>query len=103
MDKDERKQMLSYMDREEKKLFYATLKRKIICKDCGKKLGKKSLEEYIFLCGLDDEDLIKGKAVCLRCGKKSLREFQDDLSEALFGEVGRYDEIDFDDFPGFRD
>lgn len=101
--KNEIKSTLSYMSEEDKILYKKLFKQKIICEDCGRKLGKKSLEEYIYLCGVDDESLAMNKGTCIRCMDKEVKKLQDTLSFAVFGEEGHYDRIDFDDFPGFRD
>ena len=80
---------------------YVYMKIQPKCSDCGKRLGRKSIADWAEMCGL--EDLIEEGALCIRCGQRGVREIQENLSFARFGEHDRYDEVDFDDFPGFRD
>lgn len=98
LSKEERKSFISSLSKEEKKQLKDLVEKKMCCMDCGRVLGRKSLEYNIFLCGFENLD----KLSCLRCSAIGIRNFRNELSCAVFGEDGHYDEIDFDDFPGFR-
>ena len=72
------------------------------CTDCGKKLSKAVIEEIIELCGADAEEAWWS---CKNCTAKAHKDLLDDLSEARYGESGHYssfNDIDVDDFPGFK-
>lgn len=98
LSKEERKSFISSLSKEEKKQLKDLVEKKMRCKYCKRVLGRKSIEYNVFLFGFENID----KLSCLRCDDKHLREFQDELSYAMFDEPGCYDDIDMDDCPGFR-
>jgi U3 small nucleolar RNA-associated protein 14 len=100
--REDLKDMKDKMTHEELKQYRELFKKKIICQKCGRKLGKKSIEHHVFLCGIN-EDILNGKSECLRCINKGVKRLKEELSFAAFGVYDRYDDIDIDDFPGFRD
>lgn len=76
------------------------------CVDCGRKLGIASIKDNVELFGLSHILEYRDQCMCLRCSERAVSKFQDELSFALFGEEGHYNEISTvfgDDIPGYRD